>query len=34
VHATATGEEDADGNPVLVTGCDVCGRSDDQLDEV
>jgi hypothetical protein len=34
VHAASTGEEDADGNPVLVTGCDVCGRSEDQLDEV
>ena len=33
VHAAATGDEDADGNLVLVTGCDVCGRSEDQLDD-
>ena len=26
-------DEDADGNLVLVTGCDVCGRSEDQLDD-
>ncbi len=34
LHAAATGEEDTDGNPVVVTGCDVCGRSEDQLDVV
>lgn len=34
LHAATTGEEDVDGNPILVTGCDVCGRSDDELDEV
>ena len=30
VHAAPTGDEDAAGNPVLVTGCDICGRSEDQ----
>jgi hypothetical protein len=34
MHAAETGEEDADGNPVVVTACDVCGRAEDQLDEV
>ena len=34
VHAAATGDEDADGNLVLVTGCDICGRSEDQLDDL
>ena len=34
VHATATGDEDADGNPAVATGCDVCGRSEDQLDDL
>jgi hypothetical protein len=34
VHAAASGDEDADGNPLVVTECDVCGRSEDQLDEV
>ena len=34
VHATAGEEQDTEGNPVLVTACDVCGRSEDQLDEV
>jgi hypothetical protein len=34
MHAGPTGEEDADGNLVLVTACDVCGRAEDQLDEV
>lgn len=32
VHA-AIGDEDVEGNPVLLTACDVCGRSEDQLDE-
>jgi hypothetical protein len=34
MHAAATEEEDADGNVVLVTVCDRCGRSEDQLDEM
>jgi len=34
MHATATGEEDPDGNLVLVTRCDGCGRSEDDLDQV
>jgi hypothetical protein len=33
VHAADTSDEDADGNPVLATACDVCGRSEDQLGE-
>jgi hypothetical protein len=33
MHA-ATGDADVEGNPVLLTACDVCGRSEDQLDEV
>lgn len=33
VHAVATSDEDADGNPVLATSCDVCGRSNDELDK-
>jgi hypothetical protein len=33
VHAAATGNEDADGNPVVATRCDVCGRSEEQLDD-
>jgi hypothetical protein len=31
--AGATGQEDADGNLILATACDVCGRSEDQLDQ-
>jgi hypothetical protein len=34
MHAVPTGEEDPDGNPVMVSICDVCGRSEDQLDEI
>jgi hypothetical protein len=34
VHATPAENEDADGTRLLLTGCDVCGRSEDQLDEV
>jgi hypothetical protein len=34
VHAVATGDEDADGNPVLVTACDACGLSEDQLGDL
>jgi hypothetical protein len=33
MHA-AVGDEDLEGNPTLITACDVCGRSEDQLDEV
>jgi hypothetical protein len=33
MHAAPTGDEDTDGNPAVVTACDVCGRSEDQLDE-
>jgi hypothetical protein len=33
MHA-AIGDEDVEGNPTLITACDVCGRSEDQLDEV
>ncbi len=31
VHAAATADEDAEGNPVVITACDSCGRSEDQL---
>jgi hypothetical protein len=34
MHAARTIDEDAAGDLVLFTGCDVCGRSEDQLDEV
>jgi hypothetical protein len=34
IHAAGTGEEDMDGNMTLVTQCDSCGRSEDQLDEI
>jgi hypothetical protein len=34
VHATETAEEDADGNVLVLTQCDQCGRSEDQLDEI
>ena len=34
MHATARDGEDADVNVLLVTQCDQCGRSEDQLDEV
>ena len=34
MHAASTGEEDADGNILLVIACDECGRSDDMLDEI
>lgn len=34
MHAAGGEEEDPDENPVLVTRCDQCGRSEDQLDEV
>ncbi len=29
MHAGSSGEEDADGNVMLVTLCDRCGRSED-----
>ena len=34
MHAAAGDGEDPDGNVLLVTECDQCGRSEDQLDEV
>jgi hypothetical protein len=34
MHAAEGAEVDAEGNVVLVTCCDRCGRSEDQLDEV
>ena len=34
VHAAEAAEEDPDGNALLVTICDQCGRSEDQLDEI
>jgi hypothetical protein len=33
VHASATEDQDEDGNPVLITQCDQCGRSEDELAE-
>lgn len=33
VHAAATSEQDADGNALLATVCDVCGRSEDEQAE-
>jgi len=33
MHA-ASGSEDTDGNVLLVTQCDQCGRAEDQLDEI
>jgi len=33
MHAAETAEADAEGNLGLVTCCDRCGRSEDQLDE-
>jgi len=34
IHASDSAEADPDGNLLLVTLCDQCGRSEDQLDEV
>jgi hypothetical protein len=34
MHAAGGEEEDVDGNVLLMTCCDRCGRSEDQLDEV
>lgn len=33
VHAAA-GDADVEGNPTLLTACDICGRSEDQLDDL
>jgi hypothetical protein len=33
MHAAGGSEEDEDGNVLLVTLCDRCERSEDQLDE-
>lgn len=33
VHASPTEDQDPDGNPILVTACDICGRAEDQIDE-
>jgi len=33
MHASDTAEEDSDGNVVIVTLCDQCGRTEDQLDQ-
>lgn len=33
VHASAGDAEDLDGNPLLSTRCDHCGRSDEDLAE-
>lgn len=33
MHASETAEEDPDGNVVIVTLCDQCGRNEDQLAE-
>ena len=33
IHASV-GDEDVEDNATLITACDVCGRSEDQLDEV
>jgi hypothetical protein len=32
MHASDTAEEDPDGNLLLATLCDRCGRSEDQLE--
>jgi hypothetical protein len=34
IHATEGETENEEGNVVLTTGCDRCGRSEDQLDEI
>lgn len=34
MHASDIGEADPDGNLLLVTLCDQCGRSEDQLEQV
>ena len=32
MHASDAPEDDPDGNPVIVTLCDKCGRGEDQLE--
>lgn len=34
IHAAGESEEDVDGNMFLVTRCDRCGRSQDELDDL
>ena len=34
IRASDTAEEDSDSNVRIVTLCDQCGRTEDQLDEV
>ena len=34
MHAAGGEAEDEDGNVLLTTQCDRCGRSEDQLDEI
>jgi hypothetical protein len=34
MHASDSAEQDADGNLLVVTLCDRCGRTEDQLDVV
>ena len=34
MHASDTAEADPDGNVLVVTLCDQCGRTEDQLDQV
>jgi hypothetical protein len=34
MHASDTEQQDPDGNILLVTLCDSCGRNEDQLDEI
>ena len=34
IHAAGGEEEDEDGNVLLTTKCDKCGRSEEQLEEL
>ena len=34
MHASDTADEDPDGNVLIVTLCDQCGCTEDQLDQV
>jgi hypothetical protein len=34
IHAAASDDADLDGNPIVATRCDQCGRSEDALDLV
>ena len=34
MHAGSGGDPDADGNMVVITRCDRCGRDEDDLDRV